>query len=107
MHPHISLRTYTIIFISLLALTGITVLASRMPLGAAHMPVGLIIASTKAMLVILFFMHVIHSDKVTWLYALGGIYWLFILIGLTMSDYLTRPVANTKSNEVITRPTHR
>ncbi|MBX9679360.1 MAG: cytochrome C oxidase subunit IV family protein [Gemmataceae bacterium] len=107
MHSHISLRTYTIIFVSLLVLTGLTVLASRLPLGAAHMPVGLIIASTKAMLVILFFMHVIHSDKVTWLYALGGVYWLFILIGLTMADYLSRPVSINKSHETITRPVTR
>ena len=48
------------------------------------------IAITKALLVILFFMHVRWSTRLTWVVAASGFFWLLILFGLTMSDYLTR-----------------
>ena len=52
--------------------------------------VALIIASAKAGLVFAFFMHLLYSHKLTWLFALGALFWLGILMGLSMSDYLTR-----------------
>ena len=45
----------------------------------------------KALLVILYFMHVRYSDKLTWVFAAAGFFWLLILIGGTMDDVLTRP----------------
>jgi cytochrome c oxidase subunit 4 len=50
----------------------------------------LLIASVKALLVVLFFMHVRWSTRLTWVVAASGFVWLIILFGLTMTDYLTR-----------------
>jgi cytochrome c oxidase subunit 4 len=50
----------------------------------------LAIACTKALLVILFFMHVRWSSRLTWVVAASGFVWLLILFGITMTDYLTR-----------------
>jgi len=44
----------------------------------------------KATLVVLFFMHVKYSTRLTWAVVLGSVFWFGILIALTMSDYLTR-----------------
>ena len=59
-------------------------------LGALNNIVMLLIASVKALLVILFFMHVRWSTRLTWVVAASGFVWLIILFGLTMTDYLTR-----------------
>jgi cytochrome c oxidase subunit 4 len=59
-------------------------------LGAMNTVAALAIATFKAVLVILFFMHVKYSTRLTWAVVLGGIFWLGILLTLTMSDYLTR-----------------
>ncbi len=48
------------------------------------------IAVTKATLVVLFFMHVKYSPKLTWTVIIGSIFWLFIMLVLTMNDYFTR-----------------
>jgi len=48
------------------------------------------IAMTKALLVILYFMHVRWSTRLTWLVVASGFFWLLILFGITMTDYLTR-----------------
>ena len=61
-----------------------------MDLGALNNVVMLAIACTKALLVILFFMHVRWSTRLTWVVAASGFVWLLILFGITMTDYLTR-----------------
>jgi cytochrome c oxidase subunit 4 len=48
------------------------------------------IAGTKALLVILFFMHVRWSTRLTWVVAGSGFFWLLILFGITMADYMSR-----------------
>jgi len=53
-------------------------------------PIALIIATIKAVLVILFFMHVIHSTRLTWVVVIGSFLWLGVLFVLTFADYLTR-----------------
>ncbi|MCI0684618.1 MAG: cytochrome C oxidase subunit IV family protein [Gemmataceae bacterium] len=83
-------KTYCLIFGGLLLLTGLTVAASLAPLGGLHTLVALAIASAKAALVLLYFMHLADSSRLTWVVALSGLLWLAILIILTMSDYLTR-----------------
>jgi cytochrome c oxidase subunit 4 len=83
-------RTYYLIFAGLLVLTGLTVLASFLPLGVLHTPAALAIAGAKSALVLLFFMHLFYSTRLTWVVALSGLLWLAILIVLTMADYLTR-----------------
>ncbi len=79
------------IFAALIALTVLTVGLSTVPLAPAwHLVLGLAIASAKAMLVVMIFMHVYYSTRLTWVVALGSLLWLFILIGYTMTDYLSR-----------------
>jgi cytochrome c oxidase subunit IV len=85
-----SVRLYVAVFVGLIALTGATVGLSYLELGVWHAPVGLAIASVKALLVILFFMHVLHSSRLTWIVVLSGAFWLAILMSLTLTDYATR-----------------
>ena len=59
-------------------------------LGALNVPVALAIAGGKALLVILYFMHVKDSTRVVWVYVAMGFYWFAILVGLTLADFLTR-----------------
>jgi len=70
--------------------TLLTWFASTLDLGWANTPIALLIATTKAVLVILFFMHVIHSTRLTWVVIIASFVWLGVLFVLTFSDYLTR-----------------
>jgi len=93
MSEHIvSKKMYFVIFGALMVLTIITVVAANIDLGSEKLNtvVALAIAVTKALLVILFFMHVRYSSRLTWVVVAGGFLWLFIMVGLTMSDYLSR-----------------
>ncbi len=83
-------RTYLLAYAALVALTAGTVWLSFQRLGAWHLAVGGAIAAVKAGLVALFFMHLVNSPRRTWLAAGVGLFWLGILLTLTMSDYLTR-----------------
>src|ERR1044071_67866 len=91
MSGHVAPKSlYVGIWIALMIGTGLTVLAAEIDLGALNNVVMLAIACTKALLVILFFMHVRWSSRLTWVVAASGFFWLLILFGLTMQDYLTR-----------------
>jgi cytochrome c oxidase subunit 4 len=83
-------RVYYTIFAILLFCTYLTVQIAFLDLGAMNTVAALVIATFKAALVILFFMHVKYSTRLTWAVVLGSIFWLGILLTLTMSDYLTR-----------------
>ncbi len=90
--PHVSIRTYALVFLALLVLTGLTTAIAFLDLGGSiNTMVALAIAVCKALLVILYFMHVRYSDKLTWVFAAAGFFWLPILIGGTMDDVITRP----------------
>jgi cytochrome c oxidase subunit 4 len=83
--------TYVIVCIVLVALTVLTVGASFIPAqGVWRIVIGLSIAVCKATLVVLFFMHVLISPRLTWIVILVVCFWLGILLVLTLSDYLTR-----------------
>jgi cytochrome c oxidase subunit IV len=88
--PHETPRMYVAIFVALIALTGATVALCRVDLGAWHGAAGLGIAGAKAALIVLFFMHVWRSSRVTWVIALSGLFWLGILLSLTLADVLSR-----------------
>jgi cytochrome c oxidase subunit 4 len=91
MSGHISpKKTYYVIFGSLMVLTTITVLVAFINLGALNFPVALGIAILKATLVVLFFMHVKYSSRLTKLICGTAFFFLIVLFGLTLSDYLTR-----------------
>ena len=81
---------YVAVFIALMVLTGLTVFASTVDLGIWNTPVALLIAITKAVLVVLFFMHLARARHRTQVVAGAGILWLLILITFTVSDVLTR-----------------
>jgi len=83
-------RLYVAVFAALLVLTVATVTVSYVDLGPLSVVVALTIAFTKALLVVLFFMHLRESSGLVWVVAGGGFFWLAILIALTMSDVLTR-----------------
>lgn len=83
-------RIYYRVFAALIALTLLTVGLSFLELGAWHTTVGVLIGVVKATLVGLFFMHLLHSSRASWLAVLAGIFWLLLLMTLTLSDYLTR-----------------
>ena len=91
MSGHISPKSvYYAIFGGLMVLTAITVAVAFINLGALNFPVALAIAVTKATLVILFFMHVKYNSRLVKLVCGGAFFFLVILFGLTMSDYLSR-----------------
>jgi cytochrome c oxidase subunit 4 len=83
-------RTYYVIFAILMLCTAATVLIAFVDLGPLNTVAALTIAVFKAVLVILFFMHVKYSTRLTWAVVVGSVFWLGILLVLTMSDYLTR-----------------
>ena len=91
MSGHISPKsTYYAIFGALMVLTGVTVAVAFVNLGVFNFPVALAIAITKATLVILFFMHVKYSSRLTKMIVAMSFFFLFIMFGLTMTDYLSR-----------------
>ena len=90
-HDHIvSPGTYAVIISTLLALTAITVFAAFIDLGRFNIVVALVIATTKATLVVLYFMHAKFSPKRTQLVIIAGIFWLALLLFMTLSDYISR-----------------
>jgi cytochrome c oxidase subunit 4 len=91
MSGHISPKsTYYAIFGALMVLTAVTVAVAFVNLGALNFPVALAIAITKATLVVLFFMHVKYSSQLTKLFVGMAFFFLFVLFGLTLTDYLSR-----------------
>jgi len=71
-------------------LTAVTVVVARYDLGPLNTILALSIAVTKAALVILYFMHVRYSPSLTKLVVAGSFFWLFIMLSITMSDYVSR-----------------
>jgi cytochrome c oxidase subunit IV len=90
--PLVSRRTYALVFLTLLVLTALTTAIAFVDLGGGwNNVVALTIAVTKAALVILYFMHVRYSDRLTWVFVGAGFFWLLIMIGGIMDDVRTRP----------------
>jgi cytochrome c oxidase subunit IV len=87
---HPTARTYYTVFATLLALLAVTVIAGALDLGPVSLFVAATVATIKAILILLFFMHVLYSPKLIWAVAAAAFFWLAILFGLTFSDYATR-----------------
>jgi cytochrome c oxidase subunit 4 len=85
-----AIRAYLATWVGLLALLGLTVLGAGLHLGIWNTVVSLTIALLKAMLVILFFMNARHGSKLSWLIAATGVFWLAIMVSLTLTDYPSR-----------------
>ena len=102
--PVVPVRVYLLVFLSLLALTGLTTGVAFFDLGGGvNNAIAITIAVCKGLLVILYFMHVRYSDKLTWVFAAAGFFWLLILIGGTMDDVLTRPVLSPQKASMSTQ----
>jgi len=89
-HQVVPLRVYYLIFATLILMTLITVEVAFWNLGLLTFWVALGIASFKATLVVLYFMHVRYAHQVVWLFAATGFVFLVILLVLTLNDPLTR-----------------
>ena len=94
-HGHVTpLGVYLAIFATLMVLTGVTVAVAYVNLGQLNVFIALGIAGFKATLVVLYFMHVAYASRLTKLFAMTGIFFLAILLGLTMMDYGSRMWVN-------------
>jgi cytochrome c oxidase subunit 4 len=86
----VPVRIYGVIFATLLLLTLVTVDVATYNFGAMNVTVALAIATTKATLVILYFMHVRYQPALVAVFAAAGFAWLLLLLSFTLSDFLTR-----------------
>jgi len=90
----VSPRIYAVIGATLLIFTGVTYYAATLDLNhifhGLNVIVALAIAVFKATLVVLYFMHARYSPKRTQLVIIAGLFWLALLLLLTLSDYLSR-----------------
>jgi cytochrome c oxidase subunit 4 len=86
----VPVKLYLAIFAMLMVLTTITVWVASLDLGPLNLVVALGVAVTKATLVVLFFMHVKYSSKLTWLVVASGFFLVAIMIALTMADMVSR-----------------
>ena len=91
MSGHVTpIRSYLLVYAGLIVLTAVTVGAAFLDFGQWHLAAGLGFGTVKALLVALIFMGVLYDKRLTWLVILASIYWLAILLALTLCDYLTR-----------------
>jgi cytochrome c oxidase subunit IV len=85
-----SRKSYVLVYIALLILLALTIVADQFALGLFNTVIAISIAAIKMLLIMLFFMHVRSSGRLTWIVAGAGLFWLSILFGLTLTDLLTR-----------------
>jgi len=86
----VSRKIYFAIFAALVVLTVVTWSVAKIDLGRMNAVVALTIAVIKATLVVLYFMHVRYSSRLTWVFVAAGFFWLAIMVVLTLGDYMTR-----------------
>jgi cytochrome c oxidase subunit 4 len=98
-HEHIvPVRVYILVFLALLVLTGVTAGVAFIDLGPFNLIVAIAIACLKASLVVLFFMHIAYSSKLTKAIVISGVGTLLILFSFTLFDLVARGwLANTHS----------
>lgn len=89
-HHIVTPKVYAIVFVTLLFFTWLTVKAAFVNLGILNPVIALAIASTKAVVVILFFMHVKFQSKLIKMTVGAGFFTFLILITMTLSDYISR-----------------
>ena len=85
-------RTLLIVWIALLLLLFLTWGVAEFNLGKWNIVAAMTIAVTKMLLVVLIFMRVRYSTRLTAIFAAAGFFWLFLMMTLTLSDYLTRGI---------------
>ena len=90
MAAKVSVKSYALVWIALMALLAATWGFSNLDLKAFNIVVALSIALAKLFLILLFFMHLKYSTTLVWVFAGAGFLSLFIMFDLVMTDYLTR-----------------
>lgn len=86
----VPVRVYVTIFLALMVLTALTVRAAFIDLGPMNNVIMLGIAVTKATLVVLYFMHVRYSDRLTWILVSTGFVFVAVMVLITISDPISR-----------------
>lgn len=87
----VPLKTNVAVWLALLVLTGVTTGVAFVDLGPLNTIVALVIATCKALLVVLIFMHVKYaSDKLVKVVVISAVFFLLLLLGLSLADYSTR-----------------
>ncbi len=86
----VPVSVYVAVFVTLLVFTGVTTAVAFVDLGRFNVLVAVTIAIIKASLVLLYFMHLRYSSRLTLLFVGIALFWLGTLIALTMSDVLSR-----------------
>jgi cytochrome c oxidase subunit 4 len=93
-HPANPIKYYIGVFLLLMVFTALTVFVAKFDLehiwGPLNIIVALTIAVIKATAVVLIFMHVRWSSRLTQVIVVSGIFWLIIMLAFTMSDYWSR-----------------
>ena len=98
-HHIVQKSTYYLIFLALMVGTGLTWWVATIDLGAMNNVIMLTIAVTKATLVVLFFMHVKYSSRLTWLVVAGALLWLALLLA-TVTDYFAPSMSGAPAPSV-------
>jgi cytochrome c oxidase subunit IV len=86
----VPVKIYVAVFVTLLVMTATTTAISSVDLGPWNTVVALAIAVFKATLVVLFFMHAKYSPRLTHMVILAGLFWLALLLLITLSDFASR-----------------
>ena len=107
---HPSVATYVAVFIALVIFLIAAMVAGYKVHGLSGSIIGFSIGVVKAVLIILFFMHVKYGTRLTWIFAAAPFLWLGIMIVMTMNDFITRgtpasaadPISETRAPVVTT-----
>lgn len=83
-------RTYLLVFAGLMVLLAITIAVGYIDFGPLNKIVTIVVATVKAGLIMTYFMHLIHSKRLTWIFAGVGFFFLIIMLLITLSDYTAR-----------------
>jgi cytochrome c oxidase subunit 4 len=83
-------RVYLIVYALLMVLLVLTLASAEMDLGRWNIVMAMTIAVAKAVIIVLYFMHLRYSGRMVSVFAAAGFVWLAILLSLMMSDYVTR-----------------
>ena len=91
-HAHVvtPVSTYVMVFVLLLIATGLTYYVATQDFGTLNTPIALGVAVIKASLVVIYFMGVRYNTPLTKVVVVAGFFWLLIMFGLTMGDYVSR-----------------
>jgi cytochrome c oxidase subunit IV len=88
--PIVPVRTYTWVFVALLILAALTTFVASIDLGLFNTVIAMVIATTKMLLVALFFMHLRYKAGLSRIASIAGLFWLGLLVAFTLADVFTR-----------------